>query len=64
MTRQLLLLGLCALLAPVFTPRVAAQTAPACIVVLISVDGLAQYYFDDPKCEMPTTSRAQRIRSL
>jgi predicted AlkP superfamily pyrophosphatase or phosphodiesterase len=24
------------------------------IVVLISVDGLAHYYFDDPKCEMPT----------
>jgi predicted AlkP superfamily pyrophosphatase or phosphodiesterase len=24
------------------------------IVVLISVDGLAHYYFDDPECEMPT----------
>ena len=24
------------------------------LVVLISVDGLAHYYFDDPKCEMPT----------
>jgi len=24
------------------------------IVVLISVDGLAHYYFDDPKCDMPT----------
>ena len=24
------------------------------IVVLISVDGLAHYYFDDPKAEMPT----------
>ncbi len=27
------------------------------IVVLISVDGLASYYFDDPKAEMPTIRR-------
>ncbi|NBV85261.1 MAG: alkaline phosphatase family protein [Verrucomicrobia bacterium] len=27
------------------------------IVVLISVDGLAHYYFDDPKAEMPTIRR-------
>jgi predicted AlkP superfamily pyrophosphatase or phosphodiesterase len=34
----------------------AAHAAPATdrIVVLISVDGLAHYYFDDPKAEMPT----------
>src|SRR6185436_1230891 len=24
------------------------------VVVMISVDGLASFYFDDPKCEMPT----------
>src|SRR6185295_11502621 len=24
------------------------------VVVMISVDGLAHYYFDDPKAEMPT----------
>ncbi len=33
---------------------VAARAADDRIVVLISVDGLAHYYFDDPKCEMPT----------
>lgn len=27
------------------------------IVVLVSVDGLAHYYFDDPKAEMPTIRR-------
>ena len=27
------------------------------IVVLVSVDGLAHYYFDDPRCEMPTIRR-------
>src|SRR6476620_10311096 len=35
--------------------RVLALDPPAeRIVVLISVDGLAHYYFDDPKAEMPT----------
>jgi predicted AlkP superfamily pyrophosphatase or phosphodiesterase len=40
------------------------------IVVLISVDGLAHYYFDDPKCQMPTIralaregARARRMRA-
>lgn len=32
----------------------AAEPATDRIVVLISVDGLAHYYFDDPKAEMPT----------
>ncbi|MEQ1861622.1 MAG: ectonucleotide pyrophosphatase/phosphodiesterase [Chthoniobacteraceae bacterium] len=31
-----------------------ARAADDRIVVLISVDGLAHYYHDDPKCEMPT----------
>ncbi|MDR3404700.1 MAG: ectonucleotide pyrophosphatase/phosphodiesterase [Chthoniobacter sp.] len=39
-----------ALLAPAF----ALDPASERIVVLISVDGLAHYYFDDPKAEMPT----------
>ena len=35
------------------------QAAPASdrIVVLVSVDGLAAYYFDDPKAEMPNIRR-------
>ena len=40
-----------------FTLSVAArglEPAAERIVVLISVDGLAHYYFDDPKAEMPT----------
>lgn len=32
----------------------AVEPASDRIVVLISVDGLAHYYFDDPKAEMPT----------
>ena len=32
----------------------AVEPAADRIVVLISVDGLAHYYFDDPKAEMPT----------
>jgi predicted AlkP superfamily pyrophosphatase or phosphodiesterase len=31
----------------------AAAVAPGRIVVMISVDGLAGYYFDDPKAQMP-----------
>src|ERR1700744_1888149 len=34
--------------------RAGAEPASDRIVVLISVDGLAHYYFDDPKAEMPT----------
>jgi predicted AlkP superfamily pyrophosphatase or phosphodiesterase len=38
-----------------FASTVLALDPPADrIVVLISVDGLAQYYFDDPKADMPT----------
>ena len=32
----------------------AAQDKSDKLVVLISVDGLASYYFDDPKAHMPT----------
>ena len=45
------------LAAIVLTARVAGAGAPGFdrdrIVVMISVDGLAAYYFDDPKAEMP-----------
>src|ERR1700689_3430562 len=33
---------------------IAAAPIPDRIVVMISVDGLAAYYLDDPKAEMPT----------
>ncbi len=43
----------------------AASPAADRIVVLISVDGLAHYYFDDPKAEMPTIRKlaAQGVRA-
>lgn len=42
-------------LALTFVPALfALEPASDRIVVLISVDGLAHYYFDDPKAEMPT----------
>jgi len=51
---------ICTLLAACVVSRAHAQTAPAQaapasdrVVVLISVDGLAGFYFDDPKAEMP-----------
>src|SRR3954467_3697953 len=39
-----------------FTAGLSARAEPASdrVVVLISVDGLAHYYFSDPKAEMPT----------
>lgn len=47
----------------------ALEPASDRIVVLISVDGLAHYYFDDPKAEMPTIrqlaaegARAERMK--
>lgn len=39
------------------TTSLLAEPAQDRIVVLISVDGLAHYYFDDPKAEMPTIRR-------
>ena len=47
------------------TPTKTASTtalAPAAdrLVVLISVDGLAAYYLDDPKADMPTIRRLAR----
>jgi predicted AlkP superfamily pyrophosphatase or phosphodiesterase len=38
----------------VVVPAVQAAPANDRIVVLISIDGLANFYFDDPKAEMPT----------
>jgi predicted AlkP superfamily pyrophosphatase or phosphodiesterase len=31
-----------------------AHAAPAEHVILVSIDGWAHHYFDDPKCHMPT----------
>lgn len=36
------------------TPKVKAEPRKDRHVILISVDGLAHYYFEDPKCQMPT----------
>src|SRR5690348_13214485 len=36
-----------------FAARINAADARSNIVVLVTVDGLAAYYFDDPKAEMP-----------
>jgi predicted AlkP superfamily pyrophosphatase or phosphodiesterase len=41
------------LLAALLRSAIALEPASDRIVVLISVDGLAHYYFDDPKAEMP-----------
>ncbi len=43
-----------ALFIALLTPALALDPASERIVVLISVDGLAHYYFDDPQAEMPT----------
>src|ERR1035438_8461469 len=52
----LLTFALLALRAAIARAEPAAPTAsiPNGIVVMISVDGLAAYYLDDPKAEMPT----------
>jgi predicted AlkP superfamily pyrophosphatase or phosphodiesterase len=42
------------------TATLRAEPAQDRIVVLISVDGLSHYYFDDPKAEMPTIRRLAR----
>ena len=48
-----LLLGLASLASVVSSAHALAPAAER-IVVLISVDGMAQYYLDDPKAEIPT----------
>jgi len=48
------LFSILALSAALLTPALALDPVADRIVVLISVDGLAHYYFDDPKAEMPT----------
>jgi predicted AlkP superfamily pyrophosphatase or phosphodiesterase len=42
------------LLASLFATTLRGEAQADGIVVLISVDGLGHYYFDDPKAEMPT----------
>ncbi|MBM3887926.1 MAG: alkaline phosphatase family protein [Verrucomicrobia bacterium] len=41
-------------------PAKPAKPTPDRLVVLISVDGLASYYLDDPKADMPTIRRLAR----
>src|SRR5260221_8755637 len=48
------LLSVLALSFILLAQAIALDPASERIVVLISVDGLAHYYFDDPKAEMPT----------
>src|SRR5256885_16571702 len=48
------LFSILALSVSLLAPALALEPASERIVVLISVDGLAHYYFDDPKAEMPT----------
>ena len=53
----------CALLIAIVLSRSIAAAAPADsdrIVVMISLDGLAAYYLDDPKAEMPTLRASRR----
>src|SRR4051812_24673548 len=58
--RSILLLVLGSLLLPLAAPAAPVTEAPGTpfdrdrVVVLISLDGLAGYYLDDPKAEMPT----------
>src|SRR5258708_37075090 len=47
------LLSVLALSFTLLAQAIALDPASERIVVLISVDGLAHYYFDDPKAEMP-----------
>jgi predicted AlkP superfamily pyrophosphatase or phosphodiesterase len=58
-----------AVLAAASLPAVALEPAADRVVVVISVDGLAHYYLDDPKAEMPTIralaaegARAERMK--
>ena len=51
------LLLLLAILSATVTPGLALPPASERIVVLISLDGMANYYMDDPKAEMPTIRR-------
>lgn len=64
------LLRLALLVASLSTSAFAAQPARDHMVVLISVDGLASYFFDDPKANLPTIrelaaegARSERMRA-
>src|SRR5262245_52586338 len=52
MTTRLRFILLCVLVLASYIP--VAKAADDNIVVMISVDGLANFYLDDPKCETPT----------
>ncbi len=58
-------------LGSVFAAYPSAQAAEERSVVMISVDGLAHYYFDDPKAEMPNIrklaaegARAEKMKAV
>ncbi len=55
--RIILLLALSLIVERASATRAAAPADLERIVVMISVDGLANFYFDDPKAEMPTIHR-------
>lgn len=64
-------LFLVALFAVSHTPAKALQPAAERTVVLVSLDGLAHYYLDDPKAEMPTIrqlvkegARAEKMKAV
>lgn len=61
MTRSLFLHpGLLSLLVALATITAHAQAATDRLVILVSVDGLASYYLDDPKANMPTIRKLAR----
>jgi predicted AlkP superfamily pyrophosphatase or phosphodiesterase len=49
-----------AILAALATTALLAAPADDACVILVSVDGLANFYLDDPKAEMPTLRRLMR----
>jgi len=66
-----ILLTCFALFVALSSPALTVEPVSDRIVVLISLDGLAHYYFDDPKAEMPTIrhlaaegSRGEKMRAV
>ncbi len=61
----LLLFGASLFFTTPFATRAASEDPKDRIVVMISIDGLAAFYFDDPKAEMPTIRKlaAEGVRS-
>jgi len=58
--RSLLQAGLFALLLALPANNTHAQSAKDRLVILVSVDGLASYYLDDPTAAMPTIRKLAR----